>query len=80
VTRHHEGQKGCTVELICYHDEDNKTLLHAVELGHIHCVLDSWARLTLHVEPLRKQSEQEFTEKNKSVKWLFKTNAFGWDF
>jgi hypothetical protein len=49
-------------------------------MGHIHCVLESWARLALHVEPLRKQSKQEFTEKNKSLKWLFKTNVFSWDF
>lgn len=49
-------------------------------LGHVHCVLDSWARLALHVETLRKHSKQEFTEKNTSLKWLFKTNVLSWDF
>jgi hypothetical protein len=57
-----------------------KTLVRFVELGHMPCVLDSWARLALHVEPLRKQSKQEFTEKNKSPKWLSKTNVLSWDF
>jgi hypothetical protein len=46
----------------------------------MYCILESQARLTLHAEPLRNKSKQEFTRKYEPGATLFSTNIFSWIF